>query len=65
MNYAVQYFYKKGHKEEWKEYKNINEAVIEEDKIMANDKKIRWILIESEKTWRILFAKDFKSNLYK
>ena len=41
MNYAVQYFYKKGHKEERKEYKNINEAVIEEDKIMANDKKIR------------------------
>lgn len=52
--YLVQYFDGKKSKEKWKEYRNINEACIEEDKIMSLRKNIKWILIESRKTWRLL-----------
>lgn len=55
MRYLVQYFYWNKTKEERKAYKNIDSACIEEDKILSNDKKLRWILIESKRTWRILF----------
>lgn len=53
--YLVQYFYKTTHRERYKKYKNINEACIEEDKILTQKKdKLKGILIESNKTWRLL-----------
>lgn len=55
MKYLVHYFYRWYHKTWWKQYKNIKEACIEEDKLMKSKRKIKWILIESKRTWRILF----------
>ena len=53
--YLVQYFYKPSHRERYKKYKNIKEACIEEDKILTQKKdKLKGILIESNKTWRLL-----------
>ena len=59
MKYLITHFRKR-----WpnnhirKQYKNIDKACIEEDKILSDNKNLTWILIESKKTWRILFRKD-------
>ena len=59
MKYLISYFRKRWpNNNERKKYKNIDEACTEEDKILSNNKNLTWILIESKKTWRILFSKD-------
>lgn len=62
MKYLVQYFDgEKQLNEKVKQYKNIDYACVEEDKILTKNKNIKWILIENKKTWRILFSKVFKN----
>ena len=41
MQYYVQYFYDKKRNRCWKDYKNINEACVEEDKIMGRKENLR------------------------
>ena len=49
MRYLISYFRKKWpNTHERKQYKNIDEACVEEDKILSNNKNLTWI-------WRILF----------
>ena len=65
MKYYVQYFYDKKRNRCWKDYKNINEACVEEDKIMQRKENLRWILIESKsnkKTWRMILNQNLLNN---
>ena len=59
MKYLISRFRKKWpNTHERKKYKNIDEACVEEDKILSNNKNLKWILIESKKTWRILLSNN-------
>jgi len=65
MKYYVQYFYDKKRDRCRKDYKNINEACVEEDKIMQRKENLRGILIESKsnkKTWRMILNQNLLNN---